>query len=1614
MSPLISDPSTPNTLTSVQITGPQDFTPTGSGSTIAGSKTGPWPAGNYTLTATDGNGLTTTAPFNIASLSASLDPSSQETCYFGDANESGFGTITGASYTGILDLTSSQGLFSATPINSDGSLGSPIDLTGQTTLTSSAQSASWIVEDYDGNEIYAAVNNTPCSTYGPPDGSVTLSSYIEWGALQWNELDAGDDQDIDLGLNAAADDVNVAQPGALGLTITTPPPTPPGMQPASAGGIAYDLGFFQGGQGYFGTSASGFISGAFNFVAPIIDAFNSNQLNFVQAWPIDNPTNNFLDWVAVPISGDPTASYSITPPSSGATGQHAQFAFFVPVASSPVIVSTASAQLLYDGSTDSGITLSTADPTQSPLSALISVAAEAGLNLAGPVFQVTGSSGTILNSPAALTLPAFAAGYIYALSPSSAPVLLSGQFNRFLNKSVAVPLTSLAPYYAVFSASVTVAQGLGSGGRALASDSTGKLYEVVASSTSDTSPPWLSIFNSSGVFQSSTTLTNGIGSLDWIVRITSSEVFVIGTAGAATMTGTTVAVYKLSHSGVLQHTTYFDVGSGNGDIALGAAQTNSTSTGTWIAGAQSASGGNFRMGLWLYSSNSNSLTLTSTFSGTGYNDGGFGVNVDTGGNVWVVGFSSDSAATTSNPLDLALWKFNSSGTTLLDGPYVWPGFGQQITNTNLKAEVVIDAGLLYVSASRLNPLGNYDLDTLLYEPSGEILSEQIWHGAAGSNDLPQVISTNTAEGLAVDGESDVRGTPAFASWTYDSIGQMTSAQTINGEGPARGSAVSLGQTWYAVTTSSFPITSSGAVALYGSNGLEGPAGSLIIATQLSVSGSSLAARGNLYISTAATLSFAANEYSTTRSSVPGIALTNYLVDVSPDACATPFVSTASEGTCANPVYDDPFSLSNGTHTVSFLSIDQAGNEEQGNAVFIGVGADTEPPRTSLLFTTPAYSTGSPTYVTDVTTLSLVALDDFQSVGDDDGPGASATYLSIDSAAYSVYSGTFSLVDEGAHNVSFYSVDYSSNYEVTRSSAVDVDLTPPITTLQVLGSSDTSGSGGLIFSSATYVALSPVDPISNGVASGVAATYYVIDEDPFSSDCESVALSSTAAGGTCANELYESSFTLSVGTHTVYYFSEDNVGNQENLEISSVTVSSAAVATIYAITPSSGPIGTAFLITGSGFGAFSSSQSVVTFAGVSAPIAVWLSTAVSGNVPGTISTGTAAVVVQSVSGGSVVESSGPAFLVDVPTISTITPNTGPTGTGVMIGGFGFGSYNGSDTELLVAGSSVSLSVWIDTEIVWTVPSSLSASTVTVQVSLTPPGGSVTSNTTSFVVTSGGEGGHALGMFGGLAAAPVSLAAMPDWYFLGDMLLSSVTGGVLQTPSGAALQVPPYAVAKNTQFTMTRVDEVAETAIASAISQQKLAAAGQAVSFGPPGPLARAVTLVLPYDPSLVTASSLGSLEIYYFDPDTSQWSALPTKVLGSSHLLTAQTSHFSLYQPLMLAPLVSGGGAFDVFGLRTSYAFPNPSHHGAAVDFRLETGLADSVELHVYNLAGRRVLSTSLGAVNFITDPTLGSQDAYDYVWDVSGVGTGVYEFVFVAHKSGEHDVIATGKVGVIK
>ena len=379
------------------------------------------------------------------------------------------------------------------------------------------------------------------------------------------------------------------------------------------------------------------------------------------------------------------------------------------------------------------------------------------------------------------------------------------------------------------------------------------------------------------------------------------------------------------------------------------------------------------------------------------------------------------------------------------------------------------------------------------------------------------------------------------------------------------------------------------------------------------------------------------------------------------------------------------------------------------------------------------------------------------------------------------------------------------------------------------------------------------------------------------------------------------------------------------------------------------------------------------------------------------------------GSSIVSTSG-SFFVEVPIISTMTPSFGPDGTGVSITGSGFGPYAGTATSLLLNGTTVPLAVWNDTNIVWTVPAGFPDGTYPVVVQLSPAdGGSVMSASATFTVGTG----MGIQSFAALTTPP--LAAHPDWYFAGGMNLPATQDNRIQTPSQAAVTVSSGALAKDTVVTVANARALYASARAAALADAGLGAAGEAISFGPEGTqFAKPVTITLPYDANLVPPGLAGTLAINYFDPRAKTWTPLDTTVDTTRHLLSAKTSHFSLYQPLGVG-IGLASAAQDVFGLRAFYVFPNPARGTRLATVRIQPGLADSVEVHVYDVTGRKVHSSSDFKFSVADDGNgLGAQDTYDHVWDLSGVGSGVYTYAITAKKAGQKDIHATGKIGVVK
>lgn len=125
-----------------------------------------------------------------------------------------------------------------------------------------------------------------------------------------------------------------------------------------------------------------------------------------------------------------------------------------------------------------------------------------------------------------------------------------------------------------------------------------------------------------------------------------------------------------------------------------------------------------------------------------------------------------------------------------------------------------------------------------------------------------------------------------------------------------------------------------------------------------------------------------------------------------------------------------------------------------------------------------------------------------------------------------------------------------------------------------------------------------------------------------------------------------------------------------------------------------------------------------------------------------------------------------------------------------------------------------------------------------------------------------------------------------------------------------------------------------------------------------------------------------------------------------------------------APAVRRPPATD-FRLREYYVFPNPAKRGKAPTIHLECGIADRVEIRIYNVAAELVHSVTLGGqgeggylgYDWCLNPNLKETKwewAYEYPWDVSHIASGVYIGHIRASKAGYPDIKVLYKFSVIK
>jgi len=105
-------------------------------------------------------------------------------------------------------------------------------------------------------------------------------------------------------------------------------------------------------------------------------------------------------------------------------------------------------------------------------------------------------------------------------------------------------------------------------------------------------------------------------------------------------------------------------------------------------------------------------------------------------------------------------------------------------------------------------------------------------------------------------------------------------------------------------------------------------------------------------------------------------------------------------------------------------------------------------------------------------------------------------------------------------------------------------------------------------------------------------------------------------------------------------------------------------------------------------------------------------------------------------------------------------------------------------------------------------------------------------------------------------------------------------------------------------------------------------------------------------------------------------------------------------------------ADTAFKLGEVYCYPNPAKKTNPT-FHVETGLADKVELSIYDVSGDLVREIVLAGPPQLIDDGQGPQLAYEYLWDAGNAGSGVYIFS-VTTKQGNRSLRKTGRCAVIK
>jgi len=219
--------------------------------------------------------------------------------------------------------------------------------------------------------------------------------------------------------------------------------------------------------------------------------------------------------------------------------------------------------------------------------------------------------------------------------------------------------------------------------------------------------------------------------------------------------------------------------------------------------------------------------------------------------------------------------------------------------------------------------------------------------------------------------------------------------------------------------------------------------------------------------------------------------------------------------------------------------DNAGN--RSSASVSGINIDKTVPVSAYRVEGMIYNAGDgKTYLSPMSKLSLSAADP---VSGGTASGIEVIEYDIDSGAFEVYTSSFGL-SAGIRSVYYRSRDKAGNEEPASSAVFHVDGANPLTSFNISGQPYIVD-GTHYVTSQSVLSFAAVDPLTDGVASGVLITKYRLD------------------GG--AWQVYTASITIPAeGLHKLDYYSIDNVQNAEALRTLTIIVDNTAPLTAISV------------------------------------------------------------------------------------------------------------------------------------------------------------------------------------------------------------------------------------------------------------------------------------------------------------------------------------------------------------------------------------------------------------------------------------------------------------------